>query len=279
MSYEVRRVPWAWAHPKADGKYVPLYGRSFSKDLARWTDHHDQWGRGFVMSMDSGCWIQKDLNDPKLTFEQYYGAKPVEADYMPDWPEAERTHFQMYETITEGTPISPPMATEVDLSVWLAINTEKKSALNWMHLIQADLKRQALKAEVRLTWQQRADIIHRTVTKGLAHYTKEDAKFMSLFLAGEAGELVLAMFMSAKIGLVANLVKKEWMEEFGVAKPQRDNAEEIRMELADVRISLELLARCLGVSLDQACSDKLTICEKRWPEAGAAVRAAMGEKS
>ncbi len=128
--------------------------------------------------------------------------------------------------------------------------------------------------KIELSWKERADIIHRTVTKGLAHYTKEDARFMSVFLAGEAGELSLALLMSGKIGSVCNLVKKNWMEEFGIAKRQRDNQEEVRMELADVRISLELLARCLGVDLDQACSDKLTICEKRWPEAGAAVRAA-----
>jgi len=109
-----------------------------------------------------------------------------------------------------------------------------------------------------LSWKERADIIHRTVTSGLKHYTKEDARFMAVFLAGEVGEL-------------CNLIKKEWMEEFGVAKSQGDKREAIRMELADVRICLELLAKCFEVNLERACGEKLTICEARWPEAGEAV--------
>lgn len=113
-----------------------------------------------------------------------------------------------------------------------------------------------------LDWRERADIVHRAVTPGLQHYTAGDAKFLSLFLAGEVGEL-------------CNLIKKEWMEEFGVAKPQGDKKEAIRLELADVRICLELLARCYEVDLDLACDEKLTICEKRWPEAGVAVRTAQ----
>lgn len=112
-----------------------------------------------------------------------------------------------------------------------------------------------------LTWRQRADIIHRTVASGLKHYTNEDARFLAVFLAGEVGEL-------------CNLIKKEWMEEFGVAKSQGDKRNEIRMELADVRICLELMAKCFNVDLDAACEEKLSICEVRWPEAGEAVRAA-----
>ena len=38
---------------------------------------------------------------------------------MPDWPEAERTHYQMYETTTPGTPISPVMETPEALARWL----------------------------------------------------------------------------------------------------------------------------------------------------------------
>ena len=117
-----------------------------------------------------------------------------------------------------------------------------------------------------LSWKERADIIHRTVTAGLKHYTKEDARFMAVFLAGEVGEL-------------CNLIKKEWMEEFGVAKSQGDKKDAIKYELADVRISLEILAKCFDVNLERACSEKLTICEARWPEAGQAVMKAERSKT
>ena len=36
---------------------------------------------------------------------------PLDADDMPQWTETEATHFQMYENVTEGTPISPVMDT------------------------------------------------------------------------------------------------------------------------------------------------------------------------
>ncbi len=45
---------------------------------------------------------------------------PLAKDAMPAWPEAERTHFQMYETTTAGTPTSPPCPTAKDLAKWLA---------------------------------------------------------------------------------------------------------------------------------------------------------------
>ena len=51
----------------------------------------------------------------------YYG--PVDQnEYMPDWPEAERTHLMMYENTSEGTPISPPFATPEELARWCADN-------------------------------------------------------------------------------------------------------------------------------------------------------------
>ncbi|TAI67597.1 hypothetical protein [Bradyrhizobium sp. Leo170] len=40
--------------------------------------------------------------------------------YMPAWPEAERTHWQMYEVTTAGTPLSPPCASARELAKWLA---------------------------------------------------------------------------------------------------------------------------------------------------------------
>jgi hypothetical protein len=41
---------------------------------------------------------------------------------MPDWPAEKRTHYQMYETCTEGTPISPVMETPEALAQWLVDN-------------------------------------------------------------------------------------------------------------------------------------------------------------
>jgi hypothetical protein len=61
---------------------------------------------------------------------------------MPDWPEADRTHWQMYETVSEGTPISPPMEGPEQLARWLADNDASAGAYTtatfeqWMAMIQ-----------------------------------------------------------------------------------------------------------------------------------------------
>jgi hypothetical protein len=56
------------------------------------------------------------------TFDDWDGSRPLPEDYMPNWPEAERTHYQMYESTTEGTPISPVYETPEQLARWLADN-------------------------------------------------------------------------------------------------------------------------------------------------------------
>ncbi|MEY9237731.1 hypothetical protein ABIF65_003730 [Bradyrhizobium japonicum] len=39
---------------------------------------------------------------------------------MPAWPAEACTHWQLYETTTAGTPLSPPCASARDLAKWLA---------------------------------------------------------------------------------------------------------------------------------------------------------------
>jgi NTP pyrophosphatase (non-canonical NTP hydrolase) len=71
-------------------------------------------------------------------------------------------------------------------------------------------------------------------------YSSTDERFLALALCGEAGEL-------------ANLIKKRWRD-------GADLSEEIRDELADIRVYLELLAKCFGIEgskLDERVGQKL----------------------
>ena len=121
MSREVRRVPANWEHPKDEkGNLIPLFDGSFKERAAKWDEEAAQWEKGFY-HLGGDEWKPKGP-DQTGTFEDWDGARPEEKDYMPDWPEAERTHYQMYETTTEGTPISPVMETPEALARWLADN-------------------------------------------------------------------------------------------------------------------------------------------------------------
>lgn len=124
MGREVRRVPQDWQHPKRkNGDYAPLLDGGYSRSASEWDEGHRKWAEGFRENWGDGDkWIPRTGDEASETFEEWYGSRPEESEYMPDWPEAERTHLQMYENVSEGTPISPVMETPEELARWLAEN-------------------------------------------------------------------------------------------------------------------------------------------------------------
>jgi NTP pyrophosphatase (non-canonical NTP hydrolase) len=83
--------------------------------------------------------------------------------------------------------------------------------------------------------------IHSKLTEKLFPlFSSQDERFLALALCGEVGEL-------------ANMIKKRWRDDV-------DLVEEIRDELADIRVYLELLAHQFdidGERLDQRVAEKL----------------------
>lgn len=126
-------VPPDWQHPidETDPTYhdgSTRYHSLFSGDLAalqrEWDEQKDQWDRGFVRDYVHypETRFKPREGDEGDSFEEYHGPRPDPADYMPQWEPEERTHYMMYETVTEGSPISPAFETPEELARWLADN-------------------------------------------------------------------------------------------------------------------------------------------------------------
>jgi len=125
MGREIRMVPPYWKHPTDEnGTHIPLYKGPFSKKLADWLEGERMWNLGF--QEDWSKWPEEQLwkkrADDIGPYEEWEGPKPARQDYMPEFEEGAATHLCMYESTTEGTPISPAFATPEELAKWLADN-------------------------------------------------------------------------------------------------------------------------------------------------------------
>ena len=130
MGREIRRVPPNWEHPltsAADvrehglpawraGEYWPMFDETFDEAA-------DEWEGGLQ------AWIARvhpdQIKDPDWTKTRRYwesaGGPPDRTYYRPAFI-AEPTWYQVYETVSEGTPVSPPFETPEELVDYLAAN-------------------------------------------------------------------------------------------------------------------------------------------------------------
>jgi hypothetical protein len=114
---EIRRVPPDWIHPTI-------------------TDYAAQGRFGTTVRIQHVALSGNDMR-------QYYDASemPDDKDFMPKWTEEEATHWQMYETCSEGMPISPVFEDPHALADWLHKNNvsvmadETIQAEAWLQII------------------------------------------------------------------------------------------------------------------------------------------------
>ncbi len=122
MGREIRRVPPHWQHPKKEfprvvnGRYAmveeyqPLYKRDFAEAMEEWYADWKKWEAG-----------ERDPDAPAgMKYHEWTSGPPDPAYYQHGIKEEECTWFQVYETVSEGTPVTPPFGTTEELAQYLA---------------------------------------------------------------------------------------------------------------------------------------------------------------
>jgi hypothetical protein len=151
MGREIRRVPADWVHPKAEEQqwtgdkfefvetahYRPLYDKDYETAAQEWLAEFDLWRAGTHPDQEQDTTYFWDF-DPPPREENYRERK---------WTVEEATHYQIYETVTEGTPVSPVFATLDELVEWcVAQGYSRHAAENfakqgWVPSMMMDLRR------------------------------------------------------------------------------------------------------------------------------------------
>lgn len=108
MGREIRMVPPNWQHPTmdryGDNRLQPMYDRTYA-------EARQEWLEGLATHNPEDC--------EGLDYWEWDGMPPSREYYRP-YTKEEATWFQLWETVSEGTPVSPPFATKEELATHLA---------------------------------------------------------------------------------------------------------------------------------------------------------------
>lgn len=128
MGREIRRVPKGWIHPKKwypfppPGRegYAPLFDKPYGDAIDEWIRERALWVKGEHPD-------QATYNSTS-TWEEWSGSAPQPEDYRPQWAVGEATCLQVYETVSEGTPVSPVFESKAELKAWLMSQGHSESS-------------------------------------------------------------------------------------------------------------------------------------------------------
>lgn len=120
MGREIRRVPKNWEHPRYDekgrwpGHHIPMHDCDFETAAAQWKDDFAAWEDG-----DHPDLCQSASIDLAQTTEFWEWESPPDPDTCRPKFTSEPACLQVYETVSEGTPVSPVFETEGEMVAWL----------------------------------------------------------------------------------------------------------------------------------------------------------------
>ena len=113
MGRAIRKVPKGWKHPKNErGEYQPLYDEDYETAIADWIENHLMW-------LAEKHPDQEKYGKEYKYYAEWNGNAPEIEYYRPKWKREERICFQVYETVSEGTPITPVFESKEELLDYL----------------------------------------------------------------------------------------------------------------------------------------------------------------
>jgi hypothetical protein len=121
MGREIRMVPPNWQHPETEDAYgrtrlQPMFDSNYASAKAEWLSELAKWEAGERPSHFDASEYPSDYS-----YWEWESNPPSRAYYRP-WADDDATWFQLWETVSEGTPVSPPFATRQELADYLAEN-------------------------------------------------------------------------------------------------------------------------------------------------------------
>lgn len=142
-SFELRRVPLGYEHPVgSSGRFIPLFnGDRYLSALRKWRDGFALWQRG-QCEISGGAVVSFSeafgTTTPSCRYEDRAGIEPEPERYTPS---IDLVPFvpgvATYETLTEGTPLSPIFTRLEPLCAWLASHRpqENMDRALWMQAL------------------------------------------------------------------------------------------------------------------------------------------------
>lgn len=119
LDFEPPREPCRFTHgrmsePCPGWHYHPHFDETYAHATAEWDAGKLRWESG----EDPDA-----LKYPKYSYEEWHGSRPGDPKYYrPEWPEGTPLGYCLYETVSEGTPLSPVFAEAEQLAAWMGSN-------------------------------------------------------------------------------------------------------------------------------------------------------------
>jgi hypothetical protein len=132
MSKEIRRVPPNWEHPKksvwiareqrSKDRYIPLYDNCVQEEFDQGLEEYKEWCEsGMAKAMLEDPEFEYP-NQPFRSFCYHMRSALDPGKYRPSWDEETATWYQVYESVSEGTLVTPPFKTQDGLINYLVAN-------------------------------------------------------------------------------------------------------------------------------------------------------------